>query len=256
MRVLATLALGGATGILSGMFGVGGAVVSTPGIRVLGASPLEAVGTTIPAIFPSALSGSLRYHREGLLEHRVIAWVAAAGAAAAVGTSFLSHAVPGDGHWLMVMTAAVILWTAVRVGRSPDPTPSPEPGAGARRDTPWRLAACGLGAGTMSGLLGLGGGVVLVPAFLEWLHLPIKRAVGSSLACVGLLAVPSGVTHTVLGDVDWAFALPLAVTVVPGARLGAALAIRASDRGLRLVVAGGLAAIAAVYAVRELMLAL
>lgn len=254
MRVVATLLLGLATGVLSGMFGVGGAVISTPGIRLLGVAPLEAVGTTIPAIFPSAVSGSLRYHREGLLDPRVIAVVAITGTAAAVGTSFLSHVVPGDGHWLMVMTAVVILWTARRVARVGDPDPALE--APPRRDTPWRLAVAGVGAGSMSGLLGLGGGVILVPAFLEWIRLPIKRAVANSLTCVGLLALPSGATHAFLGDIDWAFAIPLAVTVVPGARLGAHLAITTSDRALRITVALGLAVIAVAYAVRELTLVL
>ncbi|MBI2170007.1 MAG: sulfite exporter TauE/SafE family protein [Actinobacteria bacterium] len=252
MSVVATLVLGLGTGLLSGMFGVGGAVVSTPGIRALGVGPLEAVGTTIPAIIPSALAGSLRYHRDGLLELRIVAWVAISGAAAAVGTSFLAHAIPGDGHWLMVMTAVMVLWTSIRVARAQ--APERRAAAGPRRDTPGRLAVCGVGAGSMSGLLGLGGGVILVPAFLEWLHLPIKRAVGSSLACVGLLAVPSGITHAFLGDIDWAFALPLAVTVVPGARIGAHLAIRSSDRALRIIVAAGLAVIAVVYATREITL--
>lgn len=262
MRLALTFALGLATGVLSGMFGVGGAVVSTPGLRTLGVSPLEAVGTTIPAILPAAVSGSLRYHREGLLDLRIIGWVAASGTAAAVGSAFLSHEVPGDGHWLMVATAVVVFWTAIRVLRAPDPVavasaaPAHEDGSVATATTPARLVLCGLGAGIISGLLGLGGGVILVPAFLEWLRLPIKRAVANSLACVGLLAVPSGVAHAVLGDIDWAYALPLAVAVIPGARLGAALAMRATDRGLRLVVGGGLALIAVVYAVRELTLAI
>lgn len=252
MGLVATLVLGLASGILSGMFGVGGAVVSTPGIRALGVAPLDAVGTTIPAIFPSALSGALRYHRERLLEGRVIVWVALTGTTVAVGASFLSHAVPGDGHWLMVMTAGLMMWTSFRVGRAEDREP---PAEGApRRDRAWRLAVCGFGAGLMSGLLGVGGGVVLVPAFLEWLHLPIKRALGSSLACVGLLAIPSGLTHTFLGDIDWSYAIPLAVTVIPGARIGAALAIRSSDRRLRITVAVGLAVIAVFYAVREVTL--
>jgi len=255
VRLAATLALGLVTGVLSGMFGVGGAVISTPGIRALGVTPFEAVGTTIPAIFPSALSGSLRYYREGLLDLRVIAWVAVSGTAAAVGTALLSHAVPGDGHWLMVATAAIVFWTATRVLRAPDQADADSVDDTRRRDTPVRLAVLGLGAGTISGLLGLGGGVVLVPAFLEWLRLPIKRAVASSLACVGLLAIPSGVTHAALGDIDWEFAIPLAVTVIPGARIGAALAIRSSDRGLRLVVGAGLAVIAVVYAIREVTLA-
>jgi len=63
-QTILTLAAGLATGVLSGMFGVGGAVVSTPAIRVLGATPLEAIGSTIPSIVPSAVSGSLRYRRE------------------------------------------------------------------------------------------------------------------------------------------------------------------------------------------------
>jgi uncharacterized membrane protein YfcA len=48
-----TAVIGFGTGVLSGMFGIGGAVVSTPAIRALGASPLAAVGSTIPSILPS-----------------------------------------------------------------------------------------------------------------------------------------------------------------------------------------------------------
>lgn len=255
--IAAGLLLGLMTGVLSGMFGVGGATVSTPGIRVLGATPLEAIGTTIPAIVPSAISGSLRYRREGLLDADVIAWVAASGALAAVPTSFLSHGVPGDGHWLMVVTAALVLWTALRVLRAGDASPPNASGPPARRRaTPARLAACGVGAGTISGLLGLGGGVLLVPAFLEWLRLPIKRAVANSLACVGLLAIPSGVTHALLGDIEWRFAIPLVLAVIPGARIGAGLAIQATDRALRIAVGAGLTVLAVVYGAREVTLAL
>lgn len=259
MEVLATLALGLVTGVLSGMFGVGGAVVSTPGVRALGASPLEAVGTTLPAIIPAALSGTLRYQREGLIDWRIVGWVSGSGAAVAVVASLASHAIPGGGGVLMVATAGVIAFTAFRVARrreSDEETAEETAEETMARATPARLALAGAGAGVMSGLLGIGGGTVLVPLFLEWLRLPIKKTVASSLACVGILAVPSTISHWLLGDIDWAFALPLAVTVVPGARLGAALAIRARDRTLSLAVAGGLAILAAIYAAREVALLL
>ena len=58
-----TLLAGFATGVMSGLFGVGGAVISTPAIRVLGASATVAVGTTLPAIIPGAVSGTARYLR-------------------------------------------------------------------------------------------------------------------------------------------------------------------------------------------------
>ena len=57
LRDVLTVAAGVATGVLSGLFGVGGAVISTPAIRALGASAAVAVGTTLPAIIPGAISG-------------------------------------------------------------------------------------------------------------------------------------------------------------------------------------------------------
>ena len=69
-----TVLLGGLTDALSGLFGVGGAVISTPGIRALGASAVVAVGTTLPSIIPGAASGALRYRREGLIDVRSVAW--------------------------------------------------------------------------------------------------------------------------------------------------------------------------------------
>jgi uncharacterized membrane protein YfcA len=56
-----TFLLGVVTGVLSAAFGVGGAIISTPGIRALGASATLAIGTTLPSILPSALTGTVRY---------------------------------------------------------------------------------------------------------------------------------------------------------------------------------------------------
>ncbi len=249
------------------MFGVGGAVVSTPAIRALGATPIEAIGSTLPSIIPSAISGSLRYRREGLVHWRVVLWTALVGCAAAVGGALLADVVPGDGHLLMVLTALLLMFTAYRTGQSPsrpDPAdaeelpPARDPDfadapapAGPPRTEWWRLAVIGLAAGLLSGLLGVGGGIIMVPAFASWVRLPIKEAVGCSLACVGILAVPGTITHQLLGHIDWAFALPLCIAVIPGARVGAHLAIRSSERGLRLSVAIVLGSIAVIYAAGE-----
>jgi uncharacterized membrane protein YfcA len=245
--------------MLSAAFGIGGAVLSTPGVRLLGASALVAVGTTLPSILPSAATGTARYWREGLVERRVVAVVAPVGVVTAVAGSLASHEVPGEGHWLMVLTAVLVGITAVRLGRG---TGSPEAGPGVvrprlgQRGETIGAVALGLVAGFLSGLLGVGGGVILLPGFLEVLRLPVKSAIATSLACVGVLAVPATVAHAFLGDIDWRLALLLAVAVVPGARLGAALAIRASDRRLRLAVAAVLGAIALVYGITELRSAL
>lgn len=60
---LVVFVFGVASGVLASLVGIGGAVVTTPLIRFLGATPISAVGSTVPAILPGALSGSLRYQR-------------------------------------------------------------------------------------------------------------------------------------------------------------------------------------------------
>jgi uncharacterized membrane protein YfcA len=121
------------------------------------------------------------------------------------------------------------------------------------RTEPWRLALVGLGAGGLSGLLGVGGGILMVPVFSTWVRLPLKETIATSLAIVGILAVPGTITHALLGHIVWSYAIPLSIGVIPGARIGAHLTISASDRTVRLAVGVMLGALAIVYAVRELL---
>lgn len=252
LRDLLTVLLGFTAGYLSGMFGVGGAVLSTPGIRALGAPALTAVGTTLPSILPSAISGALRYRQAGLIVWSAVAWTVPAGMVAAVVGAVLSEVVPGDGHLLQIATAGLLGFSAWRMARARSATPiEPERVDGAGQ--PGRFAAVGTLAGLLSGLLGIGGGVVMVPGFTQVCRLDVKRAIATSLVCVGLFSIPGTVTHALLGHIDWRFAFWLTVGVVPGARLGAAATIAADDRRVRLVVAGFLAVTAVVYALGEIV---
>ncbi|MBV9283623.1 MAG: sulfite exporter TauE/SafE family protein [Acidimicrobiia bacterium] len=262
-RDVLTLAAGVVTGIMSAAFGVGGATISTPAIRVLGASAFVAVGTTLPSIIPSAVSGSLRYMREGLVDWDVVKWAAPVGVATAILGSLLSHVVPGNGHWLMILTALLIGVTAWRMRKAP-PRPAVEEAeaetdaaaAGAVKQhtfhrTPRVTAAVGAAAGLLSGLLGIGGGVLMVPGFNQVVGLRLKETIATSLVCVGIFAIPGMVTHAFLGDIDWRFALLLCVGVIPGARIGAHLAIRAERQQLRIVVASFLGIVALIYLIGE-----
>src|SRR5207237_4778972 len=187
-------------------------------------------------IFPSALTGSVRYSRENLVDWSIVAWTAPCGLGAAVGGSLLSHVIPGHGHVLMVLTAALIAFTAARMGRARDTTVDeaaharmaagpgaaeasvPEGDLGGSPETAHRralIAVTGGLAGALSGLLGVGGGVILVPAYVELLRVPIKTAIATSLVCVGLFAVPSTFSHAVLRDIAWTFSAFLPVGGVP-----------------------------------------
>jgi uncharacterized membrane protein YfcA len=251
VRDLLTIIAGLGTGVLSGAFGVGGAVVSTPAIRVLGATALLSVGTTLPSILPSAASGTFRYAREGIIDGRVIMLAAPPGIVTAVVGARLSRAIPGEGHLLMLATAAFLAFTAFRTWRGRDPDAE----AMAARSSPpaGPIVATGAGAGLLSGLLGVGGGIVMVPGFNQLARMSLKQAIATSLACVGIFAIPGTITHWIQGGIDWRFALLLAVGVVPGARVGASMSLAADDRRLRHAVAAFLGLVAIAYAAGEVI---
>jgi uncharacterized membrane protein YfcA len=81
--------------------------------------------------------------------------------------------------------------------------------------------------------------------------MPLKRALGTSLLAIAALVVPGTVVHAALGHLDLGIALALVVGAVPGARLGAALALGARERTLRVVVGSGLLVIAIAYAIQQ-----
>ena len=264
IRDILTLGGGIFSGVLSGVFGVGGTVISTPVIRVLGASALASVGTTLPSVIPGAASGTIRYHHEQLIDWHLVATVAPTGIVAAIAGSLLTDHVPGHGHPLMLATAVLLAFSAWRMARPPKrPAHQSAGGTGVAESGPpptslqpvgrWRLISVGLVAGLLSGLLGIGGGVILVPGLHQVARRTLKQAVATSLACVGIFAVPGTLTHGLLHQIDWGFALLLSVGIVPGARIGANLAIRAADRRLRQAISVFLGVVAVIFATGEVL---
>jgi uncharacterized membrane protein YfcA len=299
--VALTVLVGVGAGILSALLGVGGAVITTPAVRVLGATPIQAVGSTVPAILPGAVSGTLRYARAGLVDWPAALGLGTAGAVFAVGGALVSDHV--DGRLLMVLTAVLMLWAGLSVvsgGRRSPPEPAALQVAPAERDRGIGaavegieasetetamavehgsdrdaaiagdvaipgdvggtartrhalplIALLGAGSGFVAGLLGVGGGIVMVPVLTGPLKVPMKSAVASSLVAVAIFSVPALVTHWILGHIDWTYALPLMVGVVPGARIGARLTIGASDRTIRLLFGVLIIVLAVVYGASE-----
>jgi len=263
LRDLLTVMLGLGTGVLSGLFGVGGGVISQPGMRLLGLEPLIVIGTALPVIIPGAASGAVRYVREELIRWSAVVATVPVGLAAAVVGSVAAEHVPGDGHLLQLATALLLGLSSYRMGRAPGPlrpdeplaeTDAPEaPARPHGEGSPARYASIGAVAGLLSGLLGIGGGVIMVPAFVQFARMEVKAAIATSLVCVGAFAVPGTVTHALLGHIDGRVAIALIAGVVPGARVGAALTIRATDRRLRVTVASFLGVTAVLYAGGELL---
>jgi uncharacterized protein len=230
------------------MFGVGGGIVATPAISIIFSSaPVVAVATPLPVIFPTAIVGAATYHRSGEIDLRAAAWISLPGAAAAAAGALATEVI--NGHLLLLVTAVLLAWQAVQVARGA----SVEAGEVERRTSPWTLAGIGAIAGLASGLLGIGGGIVIVPLLAGWLGMPLKRALGTSLAAIVALVIPGTIVHAILGHIDWAIAFVFALGSVVGARIGAKIALGTGERMLRLIVGAFLGGVAVVYGVNEVV---
>jgi hypothetical protein len=110
----------------------------------------------------------------------------------------------------------------------------------ATRDTGWyvRVSAAGVAAGFLSGLFGVGGGILIVPTLVLLLHVDQRTAHGTSLAAVLPIAASSLLTYVAHGNVDWAVALWLSVGAVAGASLGTKLLNVLPQRTLTFAFAG------------------
>jgi uncharacterized protein len=107
-----------------------------------------------------------------------------------------------------------------------------------------QLVTIGLAAGVLSGLLGVGGGIVMVPLLVLWTGLGQRDAHAVSLGAIVPISVAGVLTYGVAGEVRLPEAAALAAGSVLGARLGAGLLLRASERRLRLLFGLFLVAVA------------
>ncbi len=246
--------VGFASGIVSGLLGIGGATVTTPGVRLLGGTPTEAIGSTIPAIIPGAISGAWRYSREGLVEWRLALILGGAGSVMAVIGALVSGVVPGG--ILMVATAVLMLWSGgsvlLKLRKTHDRPLPIRPGEASARPSALFVGVLGGCGGFLAGILGVGGGVILVPVLSGPLRVPMRRAVASSLVAVAMFQVPGLITHQLMGHINWTLALSLTVGVVPGAQIGARLNLASSERAIRVIFGVLILTLAIIFGATEL----
>jgi uncharacterized membrane protein YfcA len=110
------------------------------------------------------------------------------------------------------------------------PRPEPREGKGGR---PVVLAAAGAGVGFLTGFLGVGGGFLIVPAFILLQHMPTRRAIGTSLVVISINSASALVGHWPSLAMQWNLLAPLSVAAVAGSLMGVQLSKRFSPQSLR-----------------------
>lgn len=254
METINTIVVGILTGFSAGMFGIGGALISTPLLRELVHLPeYTALATPLPATLPAAISGSFIYLRERLLRPEIAGWVLLTGIPAnVVGVRLVNYV---SGPVLMILTGLMLAYSAVIfLQRSRESKAREKAGLEEEPERTGRgvLLATGLLAGFMSGFLAIGGGIVMVPAFVRILRIPTKQALATSLFCVAALAIPGVIGHTINGFIDWRVALILCVTVFPLSALGAKTATRTRSARLEFIYGFAMLVFAIFFIIKNL----
>ena len=100
----------------------------------------------------------------------------------------------------------------------------------ARRPGTGALAAIGLAAGVLSALLGVGGGIVIVPALVLLAHWPARPAAATSLGAIGITALAGAAVYAALGEISWRDAALVGLPATAGTLVGTAVQQRLSSQ--------------------------
>ncbi len=212
------LVLGACIGLVTGLTGAGGTVLAVPLLTIaLGLNMQQAAAISLVAIAISAGTHTAKGLMAGVVRYKAAMLIAACGLLAApVGIRLAAH-LPQT--WLKLAYAAVLLYVALLAWQRRVDTPS-EPVSSACRINPdtsrfnWtmpctrRIMLTGAGAGLLSGLLGVGGGFIIVPALQRISNLNHASMLHTTLAAVALIAIGSLMLHRAHTPVDWEIALP------------------------------------------------
>ena len=114
----------------------------------------------------------------------------------------------------------------------------------------WKLLVIGLIGGLLSGLLGVGGGVIMVPLLVLWAAYGQRDAHAMSLGAIIPISIAGIATYGVAGEVHWWAALGLAAGAIVGARLGAGFLARIDERLLKIIFGVFLVGVAILMGVR------
>ncbi|WP_174254678.1 sulfite exporter TauE/SafE family protein [Burkholderia sp. S171] len=229
IQAIAAVLCGGFVSFSLGLVGGGGSILAVPLILyVVGVhNPHIAIGTAALAVAASAYINMIPHARAGHVRWGPAFAFAASGVLGATLGSTVGKLV--DGQKLLTYFAFLMCFVAflmlrprpsATVGGSPFPTPYP------------RLCGTGLGAGSLSGFFGIGGGFLVVPGLMFAGRMQIVDAIGTSLFAVGSFGLTTAINYSLSGQVDWLVAAEFVGGGVVGGLLGTQAASRlAKKRG-------------------------
>lgn len=259
------VALGLFAGGYGSMVGLGGGFVLVPALLLLHYDSRVAAGTSIFVVLLNAASGSIQYLRQRRVDIRSAIVFAIAGIPGAWLGAAIDQVIPQ--RVFLFVFAALLVWASIRLlttsklahaelGAEAQREDEPRPGLddasrgiitrdfhdrqGVRHTYRYNLAGgvvISIGAGFVASALGVGGGLVQVPAMIYMFGFPPHIAIATSTLVIALTALFGTASHALYDDVAWTPALLLGLGAVVGAQIGARLAKRVPEKPLLQLLA-------------------
>ena len=241
-------------GVLGSLVGVGGGIIVVPALSLLlGVDIRHAIAASIISVIATSSGAASAYVRERITNIRLAMLLEIATAAGALTGAFLAAYI--SGRWLFILFGVILSytsWSMLQKKKTASTVLPRDPMADSLRlhgsyhdralgqDVSYRVARTKLGlavsyvAGTVSGLLGIGGGVLKVPVMNLAMGIPIKVCTATSNFMIGVTAATSAAVYFMRGDVQPVVAAPVAVGVLLGAKLGSRLLGRLPNHVIRI----------------------
>lgn len=205
-------------GLTLGLLGGGGSILTVPTlVYALGVEPKAAVVMSLPIVGGAALIGAIQQWRVGHIELKsaipfgIAAMVGAFGGARVAGLL--------SGRTQLFILGTVMLIAAISLAWPPRISPKDVPEKEARRSS-LGLLSVGVGVGVLTGLVGVGGGFLIVPALVLLGGLSMTHAVGTSLLVIAMNTAAAYAGHHGMEFVMWDLVLLFGAFVAVGIVLG------------------------------------
>ena len=245
MTILAAL-LAFVIGITLGMLGGGGSILTVPVfVYVMGYDPKVAIAMSLPVVGGAALVGAVRHWHIGHVDLRMAVPFGAMAMVAAFGGARVARFVSGEVQ--LVVLAVVMAAAAISMFRRAAPTPAIAPAVAPAVAPGFRAGLLGIAAvvGALTGIVGVGGGFLIVPALVVLGGVSMSAAVGTSLLVISMNTLSGFIGYQGTVDIPWGVVVPFGALAAAGIFAGTALIRFVDQRTLKRAFAVLLLLIAA-----------
>jgi uncharacterized membrane protein YfcA len=215
--------IGALVGTLSGFFGIGGGIILTPLLLLLGFKPVLAVATSLMFTFGTGLSGAITHTKMNNVNWKVAAVLGIVGALSAQASKRIVIYISGRYDWLLnVWLILMLLYFAWSLYNRKNKEEAPP----VFKNQYVAGSLIGLIAGFLAALLGIGGGFIIVPLLIKWIGFDSKKAIGTSLATIVIISIGGITGYGTQFELDYLLGICLIVGAFIGSPFGARMTAR------------------------------